>query len=85
MKKIIELLLEIVAILRAIHVHGKRWLSPEELELEFGLKMNTVSKYRMEQTIPFSKPSSKIIKYDRIKIDEWLENNEVVGIDHACR
>ncbi len=83
MKKTIELLLEIVAILRDIHIHSKRWLSPEELELQYGLKENTVSKYRMQKKIPFVKLSTKIIKYDRIKIDKWLENNEVVGLDYA--
>ena len=58
----------------------KRWLNPSELETEFGIKKNTQAKMRMRSAkvkIPFSKIGSKLIRYDRYKIDEWLQNNAV--------
>ena len=58
----------------------KRWLSPTELEEEFGIGRSTQAKMRMRKAkvkIPFSKIGSKIIRYDRYKIDEWLQNNTV--------
>jgi len=57
---------------------NKRWLSPDEFEKEFGISKSTQAKYRLEKNkIPFSK-IGKFIRYDRIKIDKWLESNEVV-------
>lgn len=67
----------------------KRWLNPSELEAEYGIKRNTQSKMRMRSAkikIPFSKIGSKIVRYDRHKLDEWLENNAVeVGHEQIQR
>jgi len=82
-KKIIELLEEIIALSHGKNVKEKRWLTPEELEMEYNLKEDTISKYRMAKKIPFIKVGSKLIRYDRIKIDKWLEDHEVVGFDDA--
>jgi len=82
-KKIIELLKEIIVILHGKNVNDKRWLTPEELEIEYGLKEDTISKYRMAKKIPFSKIGTKLIRYDRTKIDQWLEYHEVECIYHA--
>ena len=59
---------------------SKRWLSPVELEEEYGIKRNTQAKMRMRSAkikIPFVKIGTKLIRYDRCKIDTWLENNAV--------
>ncbi|MDD2653076.1 MAG: helix-turn-helix domain-containing protein [Sulfurimonas sp.] len=58
----------------------KRWLTPEEFEEEYGFKEGTMSKYRMQKKIPFSKIGGKFIRYDRQKIDKWLEDHEVIGV-----
>ena len=58
----------------------KRWLNPEELEKEYGIKRNMQAKMRMRSSkikIPFSKIGRKLVIYDRYKIDNWLEKNEV--------
>ncbi|MDK2092028.1 MULTISPECIES: helix-turn-helix domain-containing protein [Arcobacteraceae] len=58
----------------------KRWMSPEELALEYGFSKSTQAKMRMannSSTIPFSKIGGKYIRYDRVAIDKWLENNAV--------
>lgn len=58
----------------------KRWLSPFDVEEEYGIKKGTQSKMRIRSAkikIPFSKIGSKIVRYDRYKLDEWLENNAV--------
>ena len=58
----------------------KRWMSPEELAFEYGFSKSTQAKMRMannSSTIPFSKIGGKYIRYDRVAIDKWLENNAV--------
>ena len=60
----------------------KRWMSPDDLELEYGFSKSTQSKMRMannSSTIPFSKIGGKYIRYDRFAIDRWLEEHKVKG------
>ena len=58
------------------NVSEKRWLNPTELEDELGISKSTQAKMRMNRTIPFNKVS-KFIRYDRMEIDKWLEDNRV--------
>jgi predicted DNA-binding transcriptional regulator AlpA len=61
---------------------AKRWLSPDDLEVEYGFSKSTQAKMRMasnSSTIPFSKIGGKFIRYDRIEIDKWLESHQVQG------
>lgn len=61
---------------------SKRWLTPDELESEYGFSKSTQAKMRMSVSkckIPFCKISSKYIRYDRIAIDAWIEKHKVVG------
>lgn len=78
MKKIIELLQTIVALLQSNKSANKRWLTPQELEIEYGLMEDTMSKYRMLKKVPYSKIGTKLIRYDKQKIDAWLENHNVL-------
>ncbi len=60
----------------------RRWLSPYDLEEEYGFSKSTQAKMRMASNslkIPFSKIGSKYIRYDRLSIDKWLKEHEVVG------
>ena len=60
---------------------NKRWLSPAELETEFGFSKSSQAKMRMasnSSTIPFSKVG-KYVRYDRVAIDMWLEIHQVQG------
>ena len=60
----------------------KRWLSPDDLEQEYGFSKSTQAKMRMvinKSSIPFSKIGGKYIRYDRQKIDAWLETHQVQG------
>lgn len=62
--------------------YAKRWLSPDDLEEEYGFSKSTQSKMRMvsnSSSIPFSKIGGKYIKYDRFAIDAWLEAHQVKG------
>lgn len=54
----------------------KEWLTPHELEVEYGFSKSTQSKYRMDRKIPFSK-IGKYIRYNRHEINKWLEDNKV--------
>ena len=56
----------------------KEWLSPFDLEREYGLKVSLQAKLRMDRKIPHSKINGKTIRYSRAKIDKWLENAEVL-------
>jgi predicted DNA-binding transcriptional regulator AlpA len=62
--------------------YQKRWLSPDDLEEEYGFSKSTQSKMRMQSsnsTIPFSKIGGKYIRYDRRDINKWLENHKIQG------
>ncbi|MEA2017791.1 MAG: helix-turn-helix domain-containing protein [Campylobacterota bacterium] len=54
----------------------KRWLSPKELAEEYQFGVDAQAKMRRAETIPYSKVG-KFIRYDRILIDQWLENHAV--------
>lgn len=59
----------------------KRWLSPSELEAEYGFSKSTQSKMRMRSSgscFPYSKVG-KYIRYDRVAIDKWLEDHKIQG------
>lgn len=53
------------------------WLDPKKLEEEFGITVNTQSRYRTEKKIPYSKIGGFIF-YNREKINEWIESHVVV-------
>ncbi len=53
------------------------WLSPQDLFDEYGLKLNFQAKLRMRKEIPYSKIGAKVVRYNRTKIDQWLEAAEV--------
>lgn len=60
--------------------YQKRWLTPEDLEVEYGFSKSAQAKMRMasnSSTIPFIKIGSKYVRYDRLAIDKWLEEHEV--------
>lgn len=62
--------------------YAKRWLSPDDLEQEYGFSKSSQAKMRMassNSTIPFSKINGKYIRYDRLLIDQWLEDHQVQG------
>ena len=61
----------------------KRWLSPDDLEKEYGFSKSTQAKMRMVSSkvkIPFSKINGKYIRYDRVAIDKWLKEHQVQGV-----
>ena len=60
-------------------IDSKRWLSPIEFALEFGIKVSTQAQMRKDNKIPYSKIGNKFIRYDRIKIDLWLEAHAITS------
>lgn len=66
---------------KVMELEQKRWLTPTDFELLFGVYKSTQAKMRMlksESNLPFVK-FGKFIRYDRYEIDKWLESNKVVG------
>jgi len=79
MEKVIELLYLILEILKDMSKQ-KIWLSPQQLQDEYGLKQKTMDKYRMAGRIPYYKIGAKFIRYKREEIDEWISSHKVMGI-----
>lgn len=60
---------------------NKRWLTPSELQEEYGFSTSSQAKMRMSNNasrIPFSK-IGRYVRYDRTAIDKWLEKHQVQG------
>ena len=58
------------------HIFGlKTILNVEELSDYTGFKKSYIYKLVHTNSIPFSKPSGKILFFERKKIDEWLLKN----------
>lgn len=56
-----------------------RWLTPKQLAAEYNFSESWQSKARMassKSTLPFSR-MGKFIRYDRYKIDQWIEEHQV--------
>ncbi len=56
---------------------NKEWLSPIELETEFGIKRSTQNKMRMKGVLPYSK-IGKFVRYSRTKINQMFVDAEVI-------
>lgn len=62
-----------------------RWITPDDVakptdEGGYDIPKQTQSKMRMDKKIPYSKLSSKYIRYDRLELDKWLESHAVVKV-----
>ena len=53
-----------------------RFMNPAQLEEEYGFSQNNQSQMRMKKRIPYVKVGG-YVRYDRIEIDKWLEQNAV--------
>jgi len=54
----------------------KEWLTPEELQEEYGISIHAQNRMRMERRIPYSKVG-KFIRYKRSEIEKWLEDHKI--------
>jgi len=60
-----------------------RWLTPDDVakstnEGGYAIAKQTQAIMRMNGRIPYSKISSRFIRYDRLELDKWLENHAVI-------
>lgn len=55
----------------------KDWLTPIDLQAEYGIKISTQNKMRMAKKLPYSK-IGKFVRYSRTKINKLFEDAEVV-------
>ncbi len=65
-----------------------RWLTPDDVakptsEGGYGIAKQTQANMRMKGKIPYSKISSRFIRYDRYELDKWLESHAVVKAEVA--
>jgi len=54
----------------------KEWLTPDELQEEYGISIHAQNRMRMERRIPYSKVG-KFIRYKRSEIEKWLEDHKI--------
>lgn len=54
----------------------KRYLSPHELSDYTGLSVFTIYLWIRQRKIPFIK-KSRLIKFDKNKIDNWFQKDEI--------
>jgi hypothetical protein len=60
----------------------KKYLSPKEVEMEYGLTEKTLERWRAQGKGPrYCKPSSKQVKYSREALEDFLESATVLTID----
>lgn len=55
----------------------KQWLSPDDLEEEFGILKSTANKMRMAKTLPYHKVGKRV-SYHRPDIDQMFSDAKVV-------
>ena len=53
-----------------------KWITPKELNAEYGFGLSTQAKLRMDNKIPYYK-IGHFIKYDRVEVDLWIKSNKV--------
>jgi hypothetical protein len=59
-------------------IENKMYLTKEELENYYGIKISLQAKLRMEKKIPYVRPAgSKVCLYNKVEIDDWLEEYRV--------
>jgi len=62
----------------------KNWLSPKEVEAEYGIAISTLAKWRMaKKNIQFSKVG-KAVKYKRSDIENFLDSVMVTLSDEVA-
>jgi len=62
----------------------REWLSPKEVEVEYGLSVSTIAKWRMaKKNIPFSK-IGKAVKYKRSDIEAFLNASAIMLSDEVA-
>jgi len=62
-----------------------RWMTPDDVaqptnEGGYAIAKQTQATMRMNGRIPYSKLSSRFVRYDRIELDKWLEDHAVVKV-----
>ncbi|RKX82590.1 MAG: DNA-binding protein [Spirochaetes bacterium] len=64
-------------LIQAVKTATKEWLTPSELQEEFGISTSTQAKMRVSRAIPYHK-ISKYVRYKRADINAWFDSAKVV-------
>ncbi len=64
-------------IIDAVMKSQKQWLTPYELEEEYGILRSTQAKMRMARKLPYSK-IGKYVRYNRDEIDQLFKDAKVI-------
>lgn len=75
-KAFYELLDNVIAYVKENHQEKNRWISDEEAMRLLNIKSKTtLQSLRDEGKVRYSQPQKKIILYDRLSIDTYLEKH----------
>lgn len=55
----------------------KRFMSYQELSEEVGININTLYSMVKKKKIPHQRLSLRLVRFDRIEIDKWLDETKV--------
>lgn len=68
------------AVVRALSASTNRWLSPAQTAEYTSISRQQLALWRMHnEGIPFARVSQKLIRYDRLVIDQFMEAHRVAG------
>ncbi len=58
-------------------IQTKTWLNSEEVAEYLGVSVHTVREWVQDGTMPFSRLGSKLLRFRREKIDDWVESEDL--------
>lgn len=61
----------------------KEVLTSEEAASYMGISRSYLYKLTMRREVPHFKPTGKIVYFNRVELEQWLQNNRVTTVDEA--
>ena len=61
----------------------KEVLTSEEAARYMGISRSYLYKLTMRREVPHFKPTGKIVYFNRVELEQWLQNNRVTTVDEA--
>ncbi len=66
-------------VIKSLLLNSKTIFNAGEAAKYLGIKPSTLYKMTAAGTIPFSKPSGKLVYFNRVDLDQWMLSNKTKG------
>lgn len=63
----------------------KRYLTVQELETYIGFRRQHIYRLVERREIPFARIGTKMVRFDRTKIDDWMDRQQVKPVKQQPR